>query len=78
MLMGSIANEIKRQQAMAGLDARFEVLSLVEPHKRRQSSVTMVRRLGWDSAIRDRSFEEDVKQVINTDSGPFPTLVDPK
>ena len=74
MLMGSIANEIKRQQAMAGLDARFEVLSLVEPHKRRQGSVTMIRRLGWDSSIRNRSFEDDVKQVINTDSESFPAL----
>ena len=47
LLCGSIANEIKRQQMRAGLAARFEVLSLVEPHKTRQGSVTMVRKLAY-------------------------------
>ncbi|MGH6848542.1 MAG: class I SAM-dependent methyltransferase [Methylocella sp.] len=37
--------EIKRQQGRLGLDARFEVASLVEPHKTRQGSVTLIRRL---------------------------------
>ena len=74
MVMGSIANEIKRQQAKAGLSAESEVLSLIEPHKRRQGSVTMVRRAGADSRIRDRAFTDDVKAVIGEDEKPLRIL----
>ncbi|MDJ0951006.1 MAG: class I SAM-dependent methyltransferase [Alphaproteobacteria bacterium] len=63
ILCGSIANEIKRQQLAAGLDSRFEVLSLLEPHKSRQGSVTMVRKLGPASTCRDRNFQDEISQA---------------
>ena len=71
MVMGSIANEIRRQQAKAGLDAEFEVLSIVEPHKRRQGSVTTIRRLGAESRIRDREFTDDIRAVNGTEEKPL-------
>lgn len=37
--------EIKRQHGRLGLDAHFEIASVVEPHKSRQGSVTLIRRL---------------------------------
>lgn len=74
MRMGSIANEIKRQQAKAGIDARFEVLTLVEPHKRRQGSVTMIRRLGSESMIRDVEFPDDVEALLGEKSKPLRQL----
>ena len=74
LIMGSIANEIKRQQAKAGDKAKFEVLSLVEPHKTRQGSVTMVRRLGADSDIRDVDFQEDVSNIMGRPIKPMPEL----
>lgn len=41
----AMLREIKRQHGCLGLDARFEIASLVEPHKSRQGSVTLIRRL---------------------------------
>ena len=74
MVMGSITNEIKRQHAQAGLEAEFEVLSLIEPHKRRQGSVTMVRRIGMDTGIREREFKDDVKAMTGEDVKPLRQL----
>lgn len=71
MRMGSIANEIKRQQAKASIDAKFEVLTLVEPHKRRQGSVTMIRRLGPESMIRDVDFPDDVRALLGEETKPL-------
>jgi predicted O-methyltransferase YrrM len=50
---GPVANEMKRQLLISGLDARFELLSLIEPHKRRQSSVTLLRRVDEGDTCRD-------------------------
>jgi predicted O-methyltransferase YrrM len=74
LIMGSIANEIKRQQAKAGVKAKFEVLSLVEPHKTRQGSVTMVRRLGPASMLRDADFQDDFKEVTGGQIKPMSKL----
>jgi len=63
LICGPVANEIKRQQMHAAVNAGFEVLSLVEPHKRRQGSVTMIRRLPWTSMCRDRDFQEEVLEI---------------
>lgn len=64
LICGPVANEIKRQQIGAGVNANFEVLSLVEPHKRRQGSVTMIRKLPWTSRCRDRDFQEEVFEIL--------------
>ena len=63
LICGPVANEIKRQQMHAGVNAGFEVLSLVEPHKRRQGSVTMIRKLPWTSMCRDRDFQQEVLEI---------------
>ncbi|GMQ90232.1 MAG: hypothetical protein BMS9Abin10_0586 [Gammaproteobacteria bacterium] len=71
LMCGPIANEIKRQQAAAGVNAGFEVLSLVEPHKRRQGSVTMIRKLGWTSRCRDEDFEQEVFEIFGAKYKPM-------
>lgn len=71
LICGSIANEIKRQQMVAGLDARFEVLSLVEPHKIRQGSITLVRRLAPASMCRGNDFREEMFEIF----GAGPTAI---
>jgi hypothetical protein len=63
LICGPVANEIKRQQMKAGINATFEVLSLVEPHKHRQGSVTMIRKLPWTSICRDRDFQQEVLEI---------------
>jgi hypothetical protein len=53
MVPGPPANEIKRQLTAAGAHARFELLNLVEPHKQRQGSVTLLRRIDLAEAAID-------------------------
>jgi len=74
LISGPIANALKRQQAKDGFDARFEVLSLVEPHKRHQGSVTMVRKLPPESVARDSDFEEEMNEIFGRAPDPFPRL----
>lgn len=74
LICGPVANEIKRQQMSAGFDARFEVLSLVEPHKTRQGSVTLVRKLPPTSACRDTDFQQEVFEIFGARSKPMPKL----
>jgi len=64
LLPGSILNEIKRQQAQQGIRSTFEVLSLVEPHKIRQGSVTMIRRLPKHSRCRDIDLDDDIQKCF--------------
>lgn len=71
LMCGPVANEIKRQQMHAGVDAGFEVLSLVEPHKRRQGSVTMIRKLPWTSMCRDRDFQREVLEISGKKTKPL-------
>ena len=74
MQPSAILNELKRQQIDAGADAGFEVLSLLEPHKHRQGSVTLLRRLAPTSRQRDASFAEEMA-AAGFDSGTgFPRL----
>lgn len=64
LLPGSILNEIKRQEALSGPPATFETLSLVEPHKTRQGSVTLVRRLSPLARTRDTKIGDELTQVM--------------
>jgi predicted O-methyltransferase YrrM len=64
LLPGSILNEIKRQEALSGPPPTFEVLSLVEPHKVRQGSVTLVRRLAPLSRRRDSDFGDEMTRLM--------------
>ncbi len=60
---GSIANELRRQLAAAGVESTFEVLSLVEPHKRDQGSLTLVRRLPSSDRLRNHPFHDDLASM---------------
>ena len=71
VICGPIANEMKRQQMAAGGNANFEVLSLLEPHKRRQGSVTLIRKLPWSSKCRDRNFQQEVSEVFGAKCKPL-------
>jgi hypothetical protein len=64
LLPGSILNEIKRQQARQGIRSTFEVLSLVEPHKLQQGSVTLIRRLPQGSRCRDIDLSDDIQKCF--------------
>ncbi|MEX0921391.1 MAG: class I SAM-dependent methyltransferase [Rhodovibrionaceae bacterium] len=74
MQPSAILNELKRQQIAAGEDASFEVLSLLEPHKHRQGSVTLLRRLAPTSRQRDKSYAEEMTAAGFDPSGGFPRL----
>ena len=74
LVMGSIANELKRQQLQAGTGATFEVLTLVEPHKTRQGSVTMVRRVTPRSMARGADFQDEVFNIFGKRPKPMPNL----
>jgi hypothetical protein len=74
IISSPITDEIKRQQAEGGLAARFEMLSLVEPHKSRQGSVTLVRKLAPQSLCRDRDFASEMTRLFGREWPPFPTL----
>ncbi|MEL0106494.1 MAG: class I SAM-dependent methyltransferase [Rhodospirillaceae bacterium] len=72
--LAPIANDIKRQQMAAGHDAEFEVLSLLEPHKSRQGSVTMVRKLNEFSMSRDEDFQDAMNNLTDWQAPPMPKL----
>lgn len=74
MLPSPLVNEIKRQQAAAGEEASYEVLSLLEPHKSRQGSVTLIRRLGPQSAQRPGRFEAEMGRISGQTWEPFDVL----
>jgi predicted O-methyltransferase YrrM len=63
LMPGSILNEIKRQQARLGPASMFETLTVVEPHKSRQGSVTLIRRLPALSRCRETSMQDELSRV---------------
>lgn len=71
---GPILNELKRQQALRGLEASFEVLSLLEPHKYRQGSVTIVRKLQAGDKARHTSYKCEVEELFEDSDSWFPEL----
>lgn len=63
LMPGSILNEIKRQQAAAGPGATVETFTVVEPHKSRQGSITLIRRLSALSRCRETPMLEELSRV---------------
>lgn len=59
VIPGPCANALRRQQLQAGMGAGFELLSLVEPHKHRQGSVTLLRRLDEVDACRPAGLQQE-------------------
>lgn len=74
IISSPIIDEIKRQQAVGGIAARFEMLSLVEPHKSRQGSVTLVRKLAPQSVCRNQDFASEMTRLFGGEWPPFPEL----
>lgn len=74
LVSNPILNEIKKQQAAAGSQARFEVLSMVEPHKEYQGSVTMIRRLAATSMCRPADFQREVMEIFGEKPKPLISL----
>lgn len=74
IISSPIIDEIKRQQAVSGIAARFEMLSLVEPHKSRQGSVTLVRKLSPQSVCRNRDFAGEMTRLFGGGWRSFPDL----
>lgn len=74
MISSPIIDEIKRQQAAGGPSVRFEMLSLLEPHKSRQGSVTLVRKLSDQSVCRNRDFAGEMQRLFGREWQSFPKL----
>lgn len=74
VMASPVITELKRQQAAAGETAGFEVLSLNEPHKFRQGSVTLIRKLAPASRGRPGRFADDMRRITGKDWPDFPRL----
>jgi predicted O-methyltransferase YrrM len=66
VIPGPCANALRRQQLQAGMGAGFELLSLVEPHKHRQGSVTLLRRLDEVDACRPASLQQEQQAMYGS------------
>lgn len=73
VIPGPWLNAVKRQQLSAGLDASFELLSLVEPHKFRQGSLTLLRKNDATDRCRATSLAQEQSSLYGT---PGQALVD--
>jgi len=71
LLPTPVVNEIKKQLVLAGGQGRYEMMSLVEPWKHRQGSVTMIRRLAPESMPRNTDFEGEMIELFGTSPGPL-------
>jgi predicted O-methyltransferase YrrM len=56
-----IVNELKRQLTTAGQNPSFELISFVEPNKRDQNSVTILRRTSNRSAFRPTDWGDETE-----------------
>lgn len=61
---GSILNEVKRQLAMEGTNARFEVCSILERYKHRQNGLLLLHRLPSLDMTRDVDFHSEISNVL--------------
>jgi predicted O-methyltransferase YrrM len=61
---GPLANELRRQLVDAVQDPGFELLGLVEPHKHRQGSVGILRKLGPAERLRAATFDDEAERVL--------------
>jgi predicted O-methyltransferase YrrM len=68
IIAGAVANAIKKQQLESGISSRFEFISLVEPHKYRQGSVSIIRRIDEISTCRNTKFQDESKIFYGKES----------
>lgn len=75
VIPGPWANAVKRELARCGMDAGFEMLSLVEPHKHRQGSVTLLRKTP-DDRCRDNPLQQEQYALYGDQGGVLINLND--
>jgi hypothetical protein len=63
VIPGPWANAVKRQMLEAGVSANFELLSLVESHKFRQGSLTLLRKTSQIDRCRAATLDEEYLQL---------------
>ncbi len=68
VVAGPLVNTIKQQLLTAGMAANFELLSLVEPHKLRQGSLTILRKLDESELCRPALLAQE-QQFLYGDQG---------
>jgi hypothetical protein len=59
VMPGPWLNAVRRQQLEAGLNAHFELLSIPEPHKFRQGSLTLLRKVDPGDRCRGTSLAQE-------------------
>lgn len=59
MIAGAVANAIKKQQLRSGMMSQFEFITLLEPHKYRQGSVSLIRRIDSAEVCRDTHLQDE-------------------
>ncbi|MBK8975760.1 MAG: class I SAM-dependent methyltransferase [Planctomycetes bacterium] len=72
MLIDPLVSELKKRQALPG--ARFEVMSLLEPNKVHQSSVTMLRKLPPASCARRAGLQDEARDLFGLEVPPLAPL----
>lgn len=71
LVPGPFVNELKRQIAIS--DEDYEFISLVEPHKIRQGSVSIIRKMRDSEQLRSSLFGDEIEQLYGR-TGPSPKL----
>ena len=71
MLIGPLVNEIRKQQLESGTAGKYEVVSLLEPHKYQQGSLTMIRKLAPASMCRDSGFQDELEFLYGSRPKPL-------
>lgn len=59
VIASPVINSAKQQLLESGMAAKFELLSVVEPHKLRQGSVTILRKLDEGDVCRPNSLAQE-------------------
>lgn len=71
MITGAVANAIKKQQLTKQMSSRFEYISLLEPHKFRQGSVSLIRRLDESDVCRDTEMNNELNALYGSPGEPL-------
>mgnify|MGYP005714881945 CR=1 FL=1 len=66
MITGAVTNAIKKQQLTAQMNSRFEYISLLEPHKFRQGSVSLIRRIDETDLCRDTNMGTELNALYGS------------
>lgn len=74
VIAGPWVNAAKQQMLRAGMAADFELLSLVEPHKTRQGSLTLLRKLGRVDRCRDHPLAQEQRALYANPGSPLKPL----